>query len=62
MTPEQKRRHEDEQRRLRRQRDANRGGSMSYYVDKSDAMVEAFQPSQDSCGSDTSSDGGGSCD
>lgn len=60
-TEQQRRRHEDEQRRLRNQRNLQRG-SMAYYVNNHDDQVEAYQPSQDRCGSDSSSDTGGSCD
>lgn len=61
MTREQRIRHEDEQRRLRRQRQ-NQGGSLSSVISQHDDMVEAFQPSQDSCDSNSSPDSGGSCD
>lgn len=66
LTEEQKRRrHEDEQRRLRNERNLQQG-SMAYYVNQSDTMVEVFSPppAPSSCGTDSgsSSDSGGSCD
>lgn len=66
LTPEQKRRKAEE---LRRRQQNLQGGSMSYYVDKSDDMVEAFQPvnecprpSYDGIQDSGPSDSGGSCD
>jgi hypothetical protein len=65
LTPEQKRRKAEE---LRRRAQNLQGGSMSYYVDKSDDMVAAHQPVNE-CPrveytgiQDSTSDSGSSCD
>ncbi|ANZ48850.1 hypothetical protein BIZ83_gp003 [Erwinia phage vB_EamM_ChrisDB] len=59
LTPEQKRRKAEE---LRRREQNMRGGSMSYYVDQSDDMVEAHTTPSSPSSCDSGSDSGGSCD